>query len=237
MADDNKQAAKNAAKAAADLKKQKKKKWCTIVAPDMFQNRVIGETLLDDSSMLMNRTVTVNMMQLNNDMKRQHVNVMFKVVEVKEGKGLTQAVKFEISSSSLKRLAKREKDKRTDSFVIKTAVDKLVRIKPLMITNNMAKGSVLAALIQSCRAICKDRINKMPFDAAITALITGALQKDIRDNLHKTYPLRTFEIRMFELERKKRKETVGEVKESTVDEDEEIVDEETEQQEKVQADE
>ncbi len=213
MADDNtnnKAAAKNAAKAAADLKKQKKKKWCPIVAPEIFQSKVIGEVLLEDASMLMNRTVKVNMMQLSGDMKKQNVNVMFKIIDIKEGKGLTKAVKFEISPFSLRRLAKREKDKLSDSFVVKTLDGLLVRIKPLMVTNNLTKGSVKANLIKSCRAVCKEFVNKMNFDRIIADLVQYKFQKEVRDALHRVYPLKNFEIRVFEIETKKKKETVEE---------------------------
>lgn len=210
MADNNKNAAKNAARAAAELKKQKKKKWCPIIAPNIFNNKVIGESLLDDASMLMNRHVTVNMMQLSGDMKRQNVSIMFKVTDVKEGKGLTDAVKYEISSSSLRRLAKRDKDKLSDSFVVKTADEKLVRIKPLMITNNLTKGSVSAALIKDCRAVCKELVNKIKFEQLISDLVMNKFQKEVKEILHKTYPLRTFEVRMLSIETRKKKESIEE---------------------------
>lgn len=210
MADNNRNAAKNAARAAAEAKKQKKKKWCPIIAPAMFNNKVIGESLLDDASMLMNRHITVNMMQLNGDMKRQNVSIMFKVTDVKEGKGLTEAVKYEISSSSLRRLAKRDKDKLSDSFVVKTSDGKLVRIKPLMITNNLTKGSVSAALIRDCRAACKELVNKLPFEQLIGDLVQNKFQKEVKEMLHKTYPLRTLEVRMLSLETRKKKESIEE---------------------------
>jgi ribosomal protein S3AE len=210
MAEDNKQAAKNAAKAAQDLKRQKKKKWFPLVAPESFQNRVIGEVLLEDASVLMNRTVKVNMMQLMNDMKKQNVNVMFKVTDIKDGKALTKAVKFEVSAFSLKRLAKREKDKLSDSFVVKTLDDKLVRIKTVMITNAMTNGAVQATLVQSCRAVCKEIVNKVNFEQLIIDLVIYKFQKEVRESLHKVYPLRNFDIKVFELETKKKNETVEE---------------------------
>ena len=210
MAEDNKQAAKNAAKAAQDLKRQKKKKWFPLVAPESFQSKVIGEVLLEDASVLMNRTVKVNMMQLMNDMKKQNVNVMFKVYDIKDGKAFTKAVKFEVSAFSLKRLAKREKDKLSDSFVVKTLDDKLVRIKTVMITNAMTNGAVQAMLVQSCRAICKEIINKVNFEQLIIDLVIYKFQKEVRESLHKVYPLRNFDIKVFELETKKKKETVEE---------------------------
>jgi ribosomal protein S3AE len=210
MAEDNKQAAKNAAKAAADLKKQKKKKWFPIVAPEAFQGKVIGEILLDDSSQLMNRPVKVNMMQLMGDMKKQNVNILFKVTDVKDGKGYASAVQYEISPFSLKRLAKREKDKLSDSFVIKTADGKLVRMKSVMVTNAMTTGSVLAALIKTCRAVCKEIVNKTKFEQLILDLVFYKLQKEVKESLHKVYPLRNFDIKLMELENKKKKETVEE---------------------------
>jgi ribosomal protein S3AE len=208
--ENNKSAAKNAAKAAAELKKQKKKKWFPMIAPEAFQSRVIGEVLLEDGSVLMNRTVKVNMMQLMGDMKKQNVNVMFKVNDIKDGKALTHAVKFEVSAFSLKRLAKREKDKLSDSFVVKTQDGKLVRIKTVMVTNAMTKGAVLAALVKTCRAVCKEFVNKIKFEQLILDLVSYKFQKEVRDALHKVYPLRNFDIKLLALETKKKNETVEE---------------------------
>ena len=210
MAEDNKQAAKNAAKAAQDLKKAKKKKWFPLVAPEAFQSKIIGEVLLEDAVVLMHRCVTVNMMQLMGDMKKQNVNVMFKVNDIKDGKAFTQAVKFEVSAFSLKRLAKREKNKLSDSFVVKTADGKLARIKTVMITNAMTNGAVLATLVKTCRAVCKEIVNKVKFEQLIIDLVTYKFQKEVRESLHKVYPLRNFDIKVFQLETKKKKETVEE---------------------------
>lgn len=210
MADDNRQAAKNAAKSASELRKQKKKKWCPIVAPELFQNKFLGESLVDDASLLMNKAITVNLMQLTGDMKKQNMTIMFKVVDIKEGKGITKAIKFELASSSLKRFPKREKDKRIDSFVVKTADNVLVRIKPIMITNAMTKGSALRALIKNCRGICKEYANQTTFDNLLMDLVAYKFQKTVRELLHKTYPLRNFEIKSLSVETKKKKETVEE---------------------------
>ncbi len=210
MADDNKTAAKNAAKAAADIKKQKKKKWCPIVAPELFGSRIIGESFVDDASFLMGKAITANMMQLVGDMKKQHINLMFKVTDVKEGKGYTTLVKYELSPSSLKRLAKREKDKLSDSFVVKTSDGKLVRIKPVMVTNSKTNGSALASLIKNCRAVCKEIVNRTNFEQIVVDLVEYRFQKQVREALHQTYPLRNLEIRSFAIESKKKKETVEE---------------------------
>lgn len=203
-------AAKNAAKASEQLRKQKKKKWCPIVAPEIFNNRIIGESLVDDASMLMNRTVTVNLMQFLGDMKKQNVSLMFRVKDVKEGKGFAEVVKYEVSNSSIKRLSKRGKDKISDSFVVKTADDKLVRIKPVLITNNSTKGSVLSTLVKDCRAVCKELVNKTKFEQLMLDLVQGNFQKEAKSLLHKTYPLRNFEVRVLTLETKKKKEAIDE---------------------------
>ncbi|HIH32091.1 TPA: hypothetical protein HA235_05275 [Candidatus Woesearchaeota archaeon] len=233
MVENNKQAAKNAAKSAADLKKQKKKKWCPIIAPDLFSNRVLGESLLDDASQLMNRTITVNMMQLLGDMKKQNINMMFKVVDVKEGKGLTEPMKFEVSQSSTRRLARREKDKLMDSFVVKTGDNKLIRIKTIMITNNATKGKVQTALIKNCRYACKELINATTFTNLFYDLVNGKFQKQVKDALHKTYPLRILEIRLVELERRKKKESIEEQELLKLKEQKELAsEEETEVEEK-----
>ena len=132
------------------------------------------------------------------------------VTEVKEGKGFTTPMRFALAPAFIKRLAKREKDKLSDSFVVKTLDGKLVRVKPVMITNTLSNGGVTASLIKTCRAICKEFINKTKFETVIADLVSYNFQKSVKENLHLVCPLRTFEIRTLEIETKKKSETVEE---------------------------
>jgi ribosomal protein S3AE len=79
-----------------------------------------------------------------------------------------------------------------------------------MITNAMTNGAVLASLIKTCRAVCKEIINKVNFEQLLIDLVVYKFQKEVREALHKVYPLRNFDIKMLAIETKKKNETVEE---------------------------
>ena len=71
---DKPQAKQQTAKAgagAAALKK--KKKWYSIIAPKMFNNIILGETILNESAQLNGKELSMSMMNIAFDPKRQHI--------------------------------------------------------------------------------------------------------------------------------------------------------------------
>ena len=64
------------------LVKVKKKRWCQIIGPKIFRDTILGETAVIDPNMLINRALTVNLMTLTNDIKKQNINVSFLINKV-----------------------------------------------------------------------------------------------------------------------------------------------------------
>ena len=63
---------------------KKKRKWYILLASKEFNSVEIGDTLSSDPSLLINRTVEVNLAFLTNDMKKQNMRVTFKVTKLEE---------------------------------------------------------------------------------------------------------------------------------------------------------
>jgi small subunit ribosomal protein S3Ae len=184
------------AKADASLK-VRKKKWFQIVAPRLFREVVVGEVPLYEADQLKGRRLTVNMMNLTGNPKNQGVSIKLKIVDVKDGKGITELLGFESMPSSLKRLVRRGKTKTEDSFVVKTADGKLVRIKPLMVTGSMVTNSVTTALRRIVRNNTARLAQKMTFDRLAEEVITYKLQKHLQSLCSKITPIKNSEIKAF----------------------------------------
>ena len=60
---------------AKKLTKAKKKTWVKIHAPKIFNEQIIGETLVADSSLTIGKPITVNLMNLTGDIKKQQINI------------------------------------------------------------------------------------------------------------------------------------------------------------------
>jgi len=187
------------AKETAQALKVRKKKWFSIIAPPMFREIVVGEIPLYESEEMKGRYVTINMMNLTGNPKNQHISVKLRIQEVKEGKGYTQLLGFEMLPTSVKRFVRRGKSKIDDSFIIQTSDKKLVRIKPLLITNSAAKNSAVSNIRRVVRNALARYALKITYDHLIEEIFTFKLQKHVGGLACKVTPIKTCEIRSFAL--------------------------------------
>ena len=89
--------------------KGRKKKWVEILAPKLFNNAVIGEVPVYETETVMGKKAKVNLMSLTRDMKKQNYNITFEVIEIVGEKAHTRVIGYNMLSSLLKRLARRDR--------------------------------------------------------------------------------------------------------------------------------
>jgi len=202
------------AKERKTLKTSKvKKKWYQILASKEFNEVLIGETPSFDPRLLIDKVITVNLMSLTRDMKKQNVIMRFKVVGLKENKAITEPIGYQIVPSFIKRIIRRGRNNLHDSFVCKTSDEKNVRLKPLMITVNKTKGVVINSLMNALRANLTEYVRKITYKELVNQLVSHKLQSNLRIPLKKIYPLRSCEIKEMILETEKKVIGKKEVKE------------------------
>lgn len=205
--------------AQEQVTKLKKKQWYDIVAPQQFENQVIGETLVADPQAMLGKTLSHNLMNLSGDPKRQNVNIHFKVVKIEGNKGLTSIIGYQIVPSSVKRFVRRNSEKMDLSFACETADNVPLRVKPLVITKADVKGSTAARLRNTIVQFLIKTIKKMSYNDIMNDLILHKIQSLMRENLNKIYPLKVCEIRYLGIEqREKPQEAQAEVKANAAEE-------------------
>ncbi len=182
-----------------------RKEWYPIIAPKLFQNAVLGETYVYEPQEMIGKGVVSNLMGLTNDIKRQNINILFRINSVDNGKALTDIIGYNMINSSIKRLVRRNVEKIDMSFSCKTSDSKTLQVKPLLIARAATKGSIAAKI----RRIAKDSliryISSVTYDTFVNDLVSHKVQTSLRSELNKVYPLRICEIRymgIVDLERK-----------------------------------
>lgn len=178
--------------------KWKRKRWFHLVSPKVFGEQVVGETPADSPDLVKGRTVEVNLMMLTGNIKTQNIYMTFEVTNVQGANAYMEVKRFELQQASIKRRIRRRKDKLDDSFVCVTKDNKVIRLKPLIITNSKTSQSMKALLRRTTMVNLQRSIRTVDYDTLITDLVNYKLQKDIRNMLHKTFPVKAFEIRMLE---------------------------------------
>ncbi len=192
---------------AEEKVKKKRKKMFLILAPGFLGERAIGESFLEEASMLKGKTATVNMFNLVGDIKKQQVELSFLVNEVRENKGRTSLTKFNLANSYIKRLIRRGRKRIDDSFVVKDSEGAFIRIKPLILTNGAASRAVRSSLLKNARQIILENIKKTTFENLVKEVLDYKLQKSLKQSLTKIFPIRQAEIRVAKLEPHAKKET------------------------------
>ncbi len=119
--------------------KVKKKRWITILAPKILNERPIGESYVADPGLLIGRVISCNLMTLTNDMKTQNITMKFIVCEIKDAKAHTKPVGYSLNQTYLKRMMRRGKNRIDESYHLKTADNKRIRIKLFLLTNSTAR--------------------------------------------------------------------------------------------------
>jgi len=175
--------------------KVKKKQWYQIIAPNQFDNVVIGETLVYDPQAMIGKSLSQSLFNLTNDIKRQNVNIHFKVVGVEENKGKASIIGYEIIPSSVKRFVRRNSEKADLSFSCETSDNIFLRVKPLVITRADVKGSIAAKLRNNIVQFLIRTIKRMTYEELMRDMISHKLQMEMRSALNKIYPLKVCEIR------------------------------------------
>ncbi len=177
--------------------KIKKKRWVPIFGPKLFADTLLGETYISDISEAQGRHITVSMMQLTNDPKRQSINATFTINGQKEGGLAADFIGIQILPSALKRLVRRNKEKIDDSFSVTTKDKKLIRIKPIIITRGHITSATLRDIRLCMRNVIAWEASTSSYDKICGDLLDRNIQRAVYEACTPIYPLSACEIREF----------------------------------------
>lgn len=176
----------------------KAKRWYKILSPAVFGSREIGETMASEEQLLLGRTMSVSLAMVTGDMKKQSTNIVFEIKNIKSGVAETVFKRLEIAPSSVRRMIRKGKDRIDMSIICATNDKGIFRIKPLVITRSQAGGTILAKLRKLIEDALRVEVNKVNSENLLIDVVTGKLQRSVRQRLNKVYPVKQMEIRALE---------------------------------------
>lgn len=182
--------------------KFKAKVWFKVLAPDMFGETEMAETLTDDPSKLIGRSVPVSLMDLTGDFSKQHIKLQFKIQNIRGDAALTVFTGHSLTSDYIRRLTRRKHSKMDGVYDVQTKDGYIVRIKPMAITEKRIQSSQERIL----RKITGDTISELAGNSTLSelvkAIISGDLSKDIFKRCKPIYPIKRVEISKSEIKRR-----------------------------------
>ena len=180
--------------------KVKKKKWFPIHASEHFSHALLGETYINEESELAGKYITANLSTITKSMRKQNINVQFKVDKVEEGKAFTKIIGYSMIAAAVKRLVRRGRDKITDSFLAKTKNKEVLRIKPLIITSSKGTKALQTAIRLESRRIIRESVFSNDTAEVFAELVDGKIQKKMKEAIAKLTPVRSCEVRMAKID-------------------------------------
>jgi len=184
------------AKKVKTIDKWRKKRYFSILAPNIFQERELGNAMAYESASLKGRAIETNLMVLTGNVKKQDINITFKVVSVKGDTAFTFIDKYEVSPAAIKRKVRRGRDRLDESFQCVTKDNRIVRIKPLIITGVKTSRSVKAALRKETIQFIINSIRRVDYDTLILDILNEKLQRETANRIRQILPIRFVDIRV-----------------------------------------
>lgn len=181
------------------IDKWRKKRYFILLAPKLFQERELGQSLAYDPNSLMNRCIKTNLMMLTGNIKKQDINVTFRVSAVKGDTAFTFLEKYELTPASIKRKVRRDRDRLDASFQCVTKDNKIVRIKPLVVTGVKASRSVKAALRNRVVQSIVSFVKKNDYESLVMNIVNDKFQRDLMADVSKIVPVRITTVRSMQL--------------------------------------
>ncbi len=188
------------AKAVQQVKgKILKKSWYPVVSTKSFDSTYLGECYVAEPSMMLERTLTVNLANLTGDIRQQGISLQFRISEVEEGKGIAKVVGYDASPAQLRRLVRRGVERLDDSIICETSEGGLVIVKPFAVTRTSTSKSKLSSVRKILREELGREMRGQPFDDIIKMIISNKLQTSLKTSVKKLLPLKSLEIRRLRL--------------------------------------
>ena len=180
-------------------KKIRGKEWYDLVAPSLFKNRVLGETLVTDPKELEGRTVTKSFPELGGHPSKYYVRIKFKVDKVEDKKVKMKYIGQSCLRDYISQMVRKGSSRIDNVVKTKTKDGQELVVKTIGISLRRAKDSVKSAVRKETDELIRKKIEKLKINEFIEQVLKDSFQVQTRKKLNKTYPIKKFEVRKIEL--------------------------------------
>ena len=176
-----------------------KKTWYEIVAPKMFGEVIIGNTLAFDPKNLIGRNIKVNLNELGREYSKFYMKMIFKIENIDGTKALTRFAGHDVTTERIYRMVQR-RTRRVDCIVdTQTNDGQKIRLKVIAILVKRVGTSVKDNVRKKIKEIVENFVKDVTLEALIKSIVNDELQKIVREDSKKIYPIGAVEVRKSEL--------------------------------------
>lgn len=177
----------------------KAKNWYTILAPSLFNNVPIADTLSEMPENLIGRITEVNLQDLTNDFRKSHIKLQFTIDKVEQNTAHTQLKGHLLTSDYLRRMIRRRKSRVDGVFTVETRDGALLRVKPFAIAEKRIKNSQKKILRNIMNEVIIKEGKVKTLNSFIKDCFEGKIGTEIYKNCKICYPVKRIEINKTEI--------------------------------------
>ncbi|WP_121742593.1 30S ribosomal protein S3ae [Natronorubrum halophilum] len=200
---------------------KQEKRWYTVLAPEQFDRKELGETPADEPEKVYGRTIETTLGDLTNNASENNTKLTFKIDDVGSDSAYTEFVEHSLTRDYLRSLVRRGASKIEAYVTVLTTDDYRVQIQPVAFTTKKADASQEKAIREQMVQMIEEAAAERDFEELIDSVVEGRLSSGIYGEAKTIYPLRRVEIQKTTLEA--HPEEVAEEEATAVDVDEEDV--------------
>ncbi len=171
----------------------KKKQFFEIVAPKEFEYRKVGECIANDPDSIMGRTVDVSLWEMLKDKTKQHMKIIFEIIDIKGGKAHTRFKKFEVNPGYLRSKVKKGSSKIDSIIHLKLKDDVKIHVKVITLTHKHVSSSKERDIRSKVSEIIESYRNRRINDFVQQA-IAGKMGSNIYKEVKRISPVRRVEV-------------------------------------------
>ncbi|MEF8831384.1 MAG: 30S ribosomal protein S3ae [Halobacteriales archaeon] len=181
-------------------KQREGKRWYTVLAPEQFDRRELGETPAQEPEQLLDRTIETTLADLTEDASENNTKLTFRIHDYGSDQAYTEFVKHELTRDYLRSLVRRGASKVAAYVTVLTTDDYRVRIQPVAFTTQKADSSQEQAIRRTMIDMVEEAAAERDFEAMVDSVVEGRLSSAIYGEAKSIYPLRRVEIQKMTLE-------------------------------------
>jgi small subunit ribosomal protein S3Ae len=179
----------------------KAKNWYQILAPSIFNNVPVAETLAESPESLSGRVSEVSLQDLTNDFRKSHIKLLFSVDKIEQNTAHTQLKGTQLTSDYLRRMIRRRKSRVDGVFNVETRDNALVTVKPFAIAEKRIQSSQKKLIRNVMKEVIAKEGKVKTLNAFVRDCIDGKIGSEIYKNCKVYYPVKRIEVNKIEVKR------------------------------------
>lgn len=177
----------------------KAKNWYTILAPSLFNNVPVAETLAETPDSLIGRVTEVSLQDITNDFRKSHIKLLFSVDKIEQNTAHTQLKGHLLTSDYLRRMIRRRKSRVDGVFDVETRDGALLRVKPFAIAEKRIQSSQKKLIRNVMNDVIRKEGKAKTLNSFIKDCIDGKTGSEIYKHCKIYYPVKRIEINKTEI--------------------------------------